>query len=236
MMCHDPASSFNASCPADFMAVESLCQRFRTFLQALDDQGLAFAAELAVREALTNAAQHGCAMNPERTLSMAAQIHDCQLALTISHDGHGFDQNLAIQVSKPELGESGRGLAIMTALSTRCVWEDDGRRVHLYIPINVIKEDAMQTTLAVFRPEQDLTAVNAKAYKDELLALVTDSTGPFRIDLSRISMVDSKGIGLIIAAFNSLQANSRPLEVTGASSEIKSLFKLMRLDRHFSIT
>ena len=48
------------------------------------------------------------------------------------------------------------------------------------------------------------------------MKLIQATNGKFTIDLSKVHMVDSKGIGLIIASYNTLQTSSRELEITGS--------------------
>jgi len=88
---------------------------------------------------------------------------------------------------------------------------------------------------AVYAPRRDLVAAIAAEAKDELKALVAGSEGDFTIDLEGVEMVDSKGLGLLIAACNSLAAQGRRLRVAHASADLVELFATMRLDRHFSI-
>lgn len=88
---------------------------------------------------------------------------------------------------------------------------------------------------AVYAPRRDLVAAMAAEAKGELRALVAGSEGDFTIDLGGVDMIDSKGLGLVIATCNSLAAQKRKLRVVNASPDIIELFRTMRLDRHFSV-
>ena len=55
------------------------------------------------------------------------------------------------------------------------------------------------------------------------------------IDMSGLNMVDSVGIGVIIATFNSLKKTGGEFKLSNVSKDIFSLFSTMRLDQHFSI-
>jgi anti-anti-sigma regulatory factor len=48
-------------------------------------------------------------------------------------------------------------------------------------------------------------------------------------------MVDSVGIGVIIATHNSLDQKGGKLRVINIADDIYGLFSTMRLDRHFSV-
>ena len=55
------------------------------------------------------------------------------------------------------------------------------------------------------------------------------------IDLAKVKTVDSVGLGLLIAAHNSLSGAGGKLTVTNASEDIYFLLKTMRLDQHFEV-
>lgn len=50
-----------------------------------------------------------------------------------------------------------------------------------------------------------------------------------------MSMVDSVGIGVIIAAYNSLSQSNRQLKVINVAQDIYGLFSTMRLNRRFTV-
>ena len=85
------------------------------------------------------------------------------------------------------------------------------------------------------KPGRDVVASIADEFKAELNDLVGSSKGGLTIDLSGVEMVDSVGIGVIIATHNSLNKESRKLTVINISKDIFNLFNTMRLNRHFTI-
>jgi anti-anti-sigma factor len=56
------------------------------------------------------------------------------------------------------------------------------------------------------------------------------------VDLANVNMIDSSGIGCLVAAFNSLAKNAGKLSVINASEDIYELLQSMRLDHHFPIS
>jgi anti-anti-sigma regulatory factor len=56
------------------------------------------------------------------------------------------------------------------------------------------------------------------------------------LDLAGARMVDSTGIGLLIAAHNSLKTAGGELKVIHASSDIAALFRTLRIHKHFSVS
>ena len=85
------------------------------------------------------------------------------------------------------------------------------------------------------RPEMDVVASTANEFRGELKALIDEGQPHVIIDLDGIEMVDSVGLGVFIAAHNSLMQTGRVLTLANVSSDIMTLLKTMRLDKHFTI-
>lgn len=88
---------------------------------------------------------------------------------------------------------------------------------------------------AVIKPLKPITVAFAGELRPQLQQLIADGVSHIVIDLSLVELVDSSGIGLLIAAHNSLAKAGGGLRIVGVSSEIQHLFKIMRLDRHFAV-
>lgn len=92
-----------------------------------------------------------------------------------------------------------------------------------------------QETAAIYTPGGDLVASSILTVRSELKALLHDGVTSLVVDLANVRIIDSAGIGCLVAAHNSLVKIGSSLTVTQASAEIHDLFRSMRLDRHFSI-
>lgn len=90
-------------------------------------------------------------------------------------------------------------------------------------------------TRAVVRLSEPLTSAFAGELRPRLQEVIEKGATQLAIDLSSVDLVDSAGIGLLIAARNSLAKVGGTMRIMGASQEIQHLFKVMRLDRHFQI-
>lgn len=88
----------------------------------------------------------------------------------------------------------------------------------------------------IITPGRDVVASMAPAFKAELHAIVKEKPAKLVIDLTGVEMIDSIGIGVIIAAYNSLKNIGGALEVANASSDIYKAFVAMRLNHHFCVT
>ncbi len=87
----------------------------------------------------------------------------------------------------------------------------------------------------IVRPAMDIVASMAEDFKNELLSAIDDCEEKLVIDLAGVEMVDSLGIGVIIAAHNTLTQAGKQLKVINVSKDIYGLFSTMRLNRRFTV-
>ena len=80
----------------------------------------------------------------------------------------------------------------------------------------------------------DLRKDTIQSTKDLLNPLV-ERHSRIEVDFSNVEMVDSDGLGVIIALNNSLRLKGGSLRVFGVSESILGLMLLMRLYKHFDI-
>ena len=97
--------------------------------------------------------------------------------------------------------------------------------------INIF-QDGEKTVLQL---QQNLVASFVPEVKQELKKVV-DKGEVVVVDMKNVSMVDSTGIGLLMAAHNSLRETDKVLEIRNASHEIVKLFKTMSFDRRFIVS
>ena len=86
------------------------------------------------------------------------------------------------------------------------------------------------------RPGKEIVASMAEEFREKLFKIVKQGIKDITIDLKGVGMVDSVGLGVLIATHNSLEDNGGVLRIKNVSDDIYSLFKTMRLDQHFEIT
>jgi|WetSurMetagenome_2_1015567.scaffolds.fasta_scaffold690510_2 anti-anti-sigma factor len=90
-------------------------------------------------------------------------------------------------------------------------------------------------TQAALILQENLVASLVPDLKSTLKNLLQQGVTKLEIDFTHVQIVDSTGIGCLIAAHNSLSKNGGSLSVFGMSQDIYELFCSMRLDRHFTI-
>jgi anti-anti-sigma factor len=93
--------------------------------------------------------------------------------------------------------------------------------------------DTANASGVVVRPGQDIVASSVEDLRAEWKKLLQSGVAALTVDLAGVEMIDSVGLGLLIATHNTLGKSGGRLRVCGASPDIQSLFRTMRLDKHF---
>lgn len=99
--------------------------------------------------------------------------------------------------------------------------------------MNELTKDNHSVTV---HPEDDLVANALPPLRAKFKEVVAAGALSVTVDLATVEMVDSAGLGLLIAAHNSLKKLGGDLEVIHASNDILQLFKTMRIHQHFKVS
>lgn len=98
------------------------------------------------------------------------------------------------------------------------------------------EEILIEGSSALFTPQVNLVASTVGDMRVRLRDLIiTQGILDITINLSKVKMIDSTGIGLLISTFNSLSRAGGTFKVTDASKDIMDLLRTMRLDNHFEV-
>lgn len=97
-----------------------------------------------------------------------------------------------------------------------------------------MNEDLIPT--AVLQPEGDLVVAMLPALRSRLREMVASGIVRLIIDLSGTKTVDSAGIGLLIAAHNSVKKVGGEISVIHASADILELFRTMRIHQCIKVS
>lgn len=79
-----------------------------------------------------------------------------------------------------------------------------------------------------------IDAAVAIQFKDQMREIIEDAPERVVLDLSRVTFVDSSGLGAIVASMK-LAGQPRRLELAGLTRNVQKVFALTRMDRVFSI-
>jgi anti-sigma B factor antagonist len=66
-------------------------------------------------------------------------------------------------------------------------------------------------------------------------AIVTEGRRHVTVDINKVTMIDSSGVGAIVSLFKRIKANGGQVVVTGARDQPLAVFKLLKLDRVFGL-
>ena len=89
---------------------------------------------------------------------------------------------------------------------------------------------------AVVSPRGDILSSSVPQIQIVMRDLVRSGVREMVFDMESASMIDSTGLGLLLAAFNSLTSVGGIFSVVHASDEILDLFRSMRIHQHFSVS
>ena len=92
-----------------------------------------------------------------------------------------------------------------------------------------------QGDLVMVKPEEDIVASMSQGFKEELESLLENGVRDITIDMTEVEMIDSIGMGLLIATHTKLSKEGGKLKVIHISNDLLSLFETMRLDKHFEV-
>ncbi|HEG44220.1 MAG TPA: anti-sigma factor antagonist [Phycisphaerales bacterium] len=87
----------------------------------------------------------------------------------------------------------------------------------------------------IVKPIGNIVASMASDFRFELLGLIEDGATQLTVNLKGVRMVDSDGIGALIAAHKALAKNGGKLTIANPSDDIREFFSLMHLDKQFTI-
>lgn len=96
-----------------------------------------------------------------------------------------------------------------------------------------MSEIVREADRTVIKPNMDIIAPMVSEFKEELRSIVQQGAKDLVIDLTGVEMVDSIGLGALIATHNTLEKAGGRLTIANASRDISGIFKTMRLDKHF---
>ena len=99
-----------------------------------------------------------------------------------------------------------------------------------------MNETEQEHTQAMVHPAGDVVVATIGGLRQEMQGMLSAGVREITVDLSDVQMMDSRGIGLLISAHNSLRKVGGTLAVVHASKDILELLRTMRIHQHFSVS
>jgi len=100
---------------------------------------------------------------------------------------------------------------------------------------DIMSDFRIEDGRVIFCPQGDIVASVADGLRARVRDLMQEHPGPLVMDLGQVELIDSVGIGLLIAVHNSLAKSGQRLALTKVNADLAGLLRTMRLDKHFSI-
>jgi serine/threonine-protein kinase RsbW len=115
--------------PATLQAIEEFVVEFGERCRARLEHKSFFGAELLLREALTNAVQHGSNADPAKRVRCCLRIKGGRLLIAVEDCGRGFDWRAAWNKQAASPDSSGRGVEILRKYASRVRYNGRGNAV-----------------------------------------------------------------------------------------------------------
>jgi len=90
--------------------------------------------------------------------------------------------------------------------------------------------------VGILEIEGEIDAEHAAQLKRAIAKAREDFAKNFILDLSRVTFIDSTGLGILISLMRHLKENRGKLRLTGLQDEVRSIFEITRLFRVFEIS
>jgi serine/threonine-protein kinase RsbW len=133
--------SIRRGIPATFQAIDQFCNEVQALLtfHKLNDE--VFRVHLLLREALSNAIQHGCQDNPALQIECELCLEPSRIVLGVRDPGSGFNWREQEQAAGNIEAESGRGLKILKRYASQVVWNEAGNAVIITLMLKKKEEE-----------------------------------------------------------------------------------------------
>ena len=125
---HAAEHEFRREIPASLAAVEDVCLGVRNWAKGARLPH-AFAVELLTREALTNAAAHGCRCDASKRIRCVVRLRPGRVIIAVHDQGPGFDWRAACARTPAKDDCSGRGMTIYKQYADRLRFNPRGNSV-----------------------------------------------------------------------------------------------------------
>jgi serine/threonine-protein kinase RsbW len=222
---------------SDLRRVDAVCRDARNLLACQGQGERAFAVDLLLREFLNNAIVHGNRLDPAKKVHVSMRVGRTWIQVTVLDEGNGFDWRSRRRAPPDTDAVSGRGLAIGAQFAQRMQFNHEGNQVMLWIRKDAKKQQEDLQGFEIIRDGQStvvklqkkLTAVEVPAIQPALKQELEAQVQEIVFDLEDTETLDSTGIGLLIAASNSLTARQGSVRLINVSLDILKLLQSMRL-------
>jgi len=94
----------------------------------------------------------------------------------------------------------------------------------------------MSTTPIVITPKTDIVGNATHDLKKEFSKLIKNGQLYIKLDLAKVTMIDSLGIGVLVATRNSVRQSDGEFSIVNLSPDLTQLFSNMRIIEFLNIS
>jgi sigma-B regulation protein RsbU (phosphoserine phosphatase) len=223
--------------------VHTFCQALPVRL--LDDEGVS-QLELAVTEAASNIMRHAYHGRTDQRIQVTTEAFADRICLRLWHHGTAFDPTTVQPPVFDGSRDGGFGVYIIAHCVDEVRYVRDERRGNC---ICLVKKrtrrnkeksrmelmcESIGDVMVVVLAGAQLDASTAEEFKRDIMP-VLEAHPQAVFDLSRLTFVDSSGLGAFLSCLRHVQAQGGDLKLCGLTPPVRALFELVRLHRIFHI-
>lgn len=122
-------------CSSEFEHLDRIVEEADAFVKPLvEDEEFAYKIVLLLSEAVTNAIEHGNALDSDKKVTIDLKIDSKRAQITVEDEGNGFERS---EIEDPTnaanlLMDGGRGIFFIEQMADDVAFELNGRRVHIF--------------------------------------------------------------------------------------------------------
>lgn len=128
-----PARELHVEFPSELEQLSSQVERLASFIQTeglFQDED--FNLTLVLKEALTNAIEHGNRLDPKKKVTASVVPTPREVSVVIRDEGNGFDRYSVLSQGRKNLfKERGRGLIIINEYADKVEWNEKGNSIRI---------------------------------------------------------------------------------------------------------
>ena len=122
-------------CSSKFEHLDRVVDETEAFIgKLISDAEFAYKVVLLVSEAVTNAIEHGNALDESKKVQLDVKVDDERVQITVEDEGEGFDPATVQNPTQDEnlLMDGGRGIFFIQEMADDLSYELNGRRIHIF--------------------------------------------------------------------------------------------------------
>ncbi len=94
----------------------------------------------------------------------------------------------------------------------------------------------MSTKPTTITPDSDIVGNATHDLKKEFSKLINSGKTQIKLDLKKVSMIDSLGIGVLVATRNSIRQSDGEFSIVNLSDDLTKLFANMRIIEFLNVS